>query len=80
MKTKHEDKRVPICVFVCAICVPLGGLSPAWVAGGSKGIVENAAEFARELMETHVPNPLPPEVDRELDRILKAVEKEKLGM
>jgi trimethylamine--corrinoid protein Co-methyltransferase len=50
----------------------------AWVAGGSKGIVERATEVARHLMATHQPDPLPPESDREIARILVAAEKEKL--
>ena len=50
----------------------------AWEDGGSKGIVERAAEVAQHLMDTHVPNPLPPEADRELGRILIAAEKEKM--
>jgi trimethylamine---corrinoid protein Co-methyltransferase len=50
----------------------------AWVDSGSRGIVERAAELARHLMETHQPNPLPPEVDRELAKILQAAEKEKI--
>jgi trimethylamine--corrinoid protein Co-methyltransferase len=50
----------------------------AWVSEGSKGIVERAAEVALHLMETHQPEPLPPEADRELARILRAEEKEKL--
>jgi len=51
----------------------------AWVSGGSKGIVERAAEVAHHLMNTHEPNPLPSEADRELAKILIAAEKEKLG-
>lgn len=51
----------------------------AWVSGGSKGAVERAEAIAQEIMETHEINPLPPEVDRELDRILINAEKEKLG-
>jgi len=50
----------------------------AWVSTGSKGIVERATEIARQLMDTHEPNPLPPEADRELAKILVAAEKEKL--
>jgi trimethylamine--corrinoid protein Co-methyltransferase len=50
----------------------------AWVDGGSQGIVERSADVARHLMATHQPNPLPPEADRELARILVAAEKEKL--
>jgi trimethylamine---corrinoid protein Co-methyltransferase len=51
----------------------------AWLAGGSKGALERAAEIAAHLMATHQVKPLPPEVDCELDRILAAVEAEKLG-
>ena len=51
----------------------------AWRAGGSKGAVERASEIAREIMESHEAPRLPPEVDRELDRILAAVEREKMG-
>jgi trimethylamine--corrinoid protein Co-methyltransferase len=50
----------------------------AWVSGGSKGIVERAAEVARHLMDTHEPNPLPPSADNELGKILIAAEKEKI--
>jgi trimethylamine--corrinoid protein Co-methyltransferase len=50
----------------------------AWVDGGSRGIVDRATEVARRLMDTHVPNPLPPEADRELAKILRAAEKEKI--
>ncbi len=50
----------------------------SWVAGGSKGIVERASLVARHLMETHQSNPLPPEADREISKILAAAEKEKL--
>lgn len=50
----------------------------AWVLGGRKGIVERATEVARNLMDTHVPNPLPPEADKELGKILAAAEKEKI--
>jgi trimethylamine---corrinoid protein Co-methyltransferase len=51
----------------------------AWVAAGSKGALERAAEIAARVMATHQVKPLPPEVDRELDRILAAAEAEKLG-
>ena len=51
----------------------------AWIAGGRRGVVERASEIAQNIMATHRPVPLPPEVDRELDRILKAAEDEKLG-
>ena len=51
----------------------------AWIAGGKKGVLERASEIAHRVMENHQPKPLPVEVDRELDKILKAVEAEKLG-
>lgn len=50
----------------------------AWQAGGEKNALDRASEIARELMASHEPNPLPPDIDRELDKILLAVEKEKL--
>jgi trimethylamine--corrinoid protein Co-methyltransferase len=49
-----------------------------WVLGGSKGVVERATEVARHLMDTHEPNPLPAEADKELAKILIAAEKEKI--
>jgi trimethylamine---corrinoid protein Co-methyltransferase len=51
----------------------------AWLLGGKKGVLERATEIARNLMDTHEPNPLLPEVDRELEKILAAAEKEKIG-
>jgi trimethylamine--corrinoid protein Co-methyltransferase len=51
----------------------------AWVAGGKKSAIDRASEIAKEIMATHEPNPVPPDVDRELGKILEAVEKEKLG-
>jgi trimethylamine--corrinoid protein Co-methyltransferase len=51
----------------------------AWVAGGSRGAMERASEIAQEIMSKHEAPRLPPEVDRELDRILAAVEREKVG-
>jgi trimethylamine--corrinoid protein Co-methyltransferase len=50
----------------------------AWVRSGSKGSVERARDKALELMKTHEPNPLPPEVEKEIARILAAAEREKL--
>lgn len=51
----------------------------AWQAGGSKGAVERAEAIAQKIMETHEINQLPPDVDQELDLILKKAENEKLG-
>lgn len=50
----------------------------AWVNGGSKGVVERATEEARRLIATHQVTPLPPEVDREIARILQQAEEEKM--
>lgn len=49
-----------------------------WVMGGSKGVIDRAAETASELMETHQPNPLPDEAEIELQKILIAAEGEKI--
>jgi trimethylamine--corrinoid protein Co-methyltransferase len=51
----------------------------AWVTGGRKGVVERATEMARNILATHEVKRIPKEKDRELDKILKAAEKEKLG-
>jgi trimethylamine--corrinoid protein Co-methyltransferase len=50
-----------------------------WRDKGSKDIATVAWEKAREILKTHEPTPLPEEVDAELDRILEAAAKEKLG-
>lgn len=51
----------------------------AWIAGGRKSVLDKASEIANNVMANHKHNPLPKEVDQELDRILKAVEAEKLS-
>jgi trimethylamine--corrinoid protein Co-methyltransferase len=45
-----------------------------WEKGGSKSAVEVAREEAKRILRTHQPTPLPPEVDRELQRIIKKAE------
>jgi trimethylamine--corrinoid protein Co-methyltransferase len=50
----------------------------AWIREGSKDSASRAREKAREILKTHQPVPLPDEAERELDRILKAVEKARL--
>ncbi|MFC2030267.1 trimethylamine methyltransferase family protein [Chloroflexota bacterium] len=50
-----------------------------WAAQGAKEITERARERAVELVRTHQVPPLPEEQDRELDRIVRAAEKKKLG-
>jgi trimethylamine--corrinoid protein Co-methyltransferase len=42
-----------------------------WVAAGQPTLLEEAAEKVRQLLASHEPLPLEPEVERELDRIQK---------
>jgi trimethylamine--corrinoid protein Co-methyltransferase len=48
-----------------------------WAELGSQDVLIRAHEKARGLVEKHRPVPLPTEVDRELDEMLKAAAKEK---
>jgi trimethylamine--corrinoid protein Co-methyltransferase len=48
-----------------------------WVEMGSQEIMARAEEKAQALVEGHEPAPLPEEVDRELDRLLRAAAQEK---
>jgi trimethylamine--corrinoid protein Co-methyltransferase len=50
-----------------------------WQEQGPKDMVERARERAQELVHQHRVPPLPEDQDRELERILEAAEKEKLG-
>lgn len=50
----------------------------AWVMDGKKGVVEQAKDVARHLMETHEHNPLPPAAEKELAKVLVAAENEKI--
>ena len=47
----------------------------AWEKRGSKSLIESANERARELLKSHEPKPLPEELIKELERIIKSVEK-----
>ncbi|NQS91738.1 MAG: trimethylamine methyltransferase family protein [Chloroflexi bacterium] len=49
-----------------------------WVMNGRKGVLDQAKERARHLMDTHQHNPLPIEAERELAKILIAAENEKI--
>lgn len=49
-----------------------------WTKDGSKDVVERAKEMAKEIIQTHEVPPLPEDVNKELDKILKAAEKEKI--
>lgn len=51
----------------------------SWVANGAKDMADRARERALELMRTHQVPPLPEEQERELARIVRAAEAEKLG-
>jgi trimethylamine--corrinoid protein Co-methyltransferase len=51
----------------------------AWEAGGCRTMVDRARERARDIVRTHQVPGLSDEQDRELDRILRAAEREKLG-
>jgi len=48
-----------------------------WVELGSKDILVQADERAKSLLENHQIIPLPPDVDKEIDKLLKAAAKEK---
>lgn len=48
----------------------------AWLAAGGRGARENADERAREILRTHVPDPLPGDVSAELRRLVVAAEQE----
>jgi trimethylamine--corrinoid protein Co-methyltransferase len=50
-----------------------------WVEEGSQDITDRARERAREILRTHEVPPLPEEQDRELNRIVRAAEREKLS-
>ncbi|WP_232364114.1 trimethylamine methyltransferase family protein [Desulforapulum autotrophicum] len=49
----------------------------AWMAKGSKGIMEKAEAQAEKILKNHEPRSLTPEIHRELDKIVKAAAKEK---
>jgi trimethylamine--corrinoid protein Co-methyltransferase len=67
----REDYRIP------RISIRQG--YDTWIASGGESLVARAKAIAQEIMETHKPPPLDPRVDRELDKILQAAEKEKIG-
>jgi trimethylamine--corrinoid protein Co-methyltransferase len=77
LKTKHTQRMWKSEQFVPRLSDRLSYES--WLQQGSKDIVTKARERAKEIIATHEVPPLPEDQDRELDRILKAAEKEKLG-
>lgn len=46
-----------------------------WEAKGAKDIVQRASERVREILATHVPEPLPPDVEKQLDDVMKEIAK-----
>ena len=46
-----------------------------WVASGSKDLVDRAREKAKKILKEHQPEPIPPDIQREIDKILKEVER-----
>ena len=51
----------------------------AWLAGGRRSALEDAEERAREILRSHVPDPLPGEVRAELRRLVAAADAELAG-
>ena len=51
----------------------------AWLAAGKKGALENAEERAREILASHVPEPLPQDVRDELRLLVVAADAELAG-
>ena len=50
-----------------------------WERAGSKDILQRARDRAEEIIETHRPTPLEPEVERELEQIVLQARKELMG-
>jgi trimethylamine--corrinoid protein Co-methyltransferase len=47
-----------------------------WVKNGSKDLLQRAKEKTKEILATHIPNPLPSDIEKELNNALKEAEKE----
>jgi len=47
----------------------------AWVKNGSKDLLQRARKKTSEILETHVPTPLPSDIEKELDHILAEAQK-----
>jgi trimethylamine--corrinoid protein Co-methyltransferase len=77
LKTHHTRTMWQQEQFVPRLSDRLGYES--WLQQGSKGVADKARDLAREVIATHEVPPLPEEQDRELERILRAAEREKLG-
>jgi len=52
----------------------------AWLAAGRRGALENAEQRAREILASHVPDPLSQEVRDELRRLVAAADAELAGV
>jgi len=77
LRTRHTQRMWRQEQFLPELADRLGYAT--WKAQGSRDITERARERALEIVRTHQVPPLPEEQNRELDRIVKAAEKEKLG-
>lgn len=52
----------------------------SWVKKGEKDTIARAKEIVKEIIKTHQVPPLPEDVNKELDNILKAAEREKVQL
>ena len=77
LRSKHTRRTWRAEQFLPSLADRLG--FGTWQAEGSRDIVHRARERALELVAEHQVPPLPEEQDRELDRIVRAAEVEKLG-
>jgi trimethylamine--corrinoid protein Co-methyltransferase len=48
----------------------------SWVKNGSKDLLKRARERTKEILSNHKPNPLPKDIEKELQNNLKDIEKE----
>ena len=78
LKSKHTRRTWRAEQFLPSLADRLG--FETWKAQGSRDITDRARERALELVAKHQVPPLPEEQDRELDRIVRSAEKEKLGL
>ena len=51
----------------------------AWESGGRKGAFQKATDMAKQILADHKPMPLEPKLEKELQRIIGAAERELIG-
>jgi len=51
----------------------------AWEIGGKKGAFQKATEKAKWILANHVPTPLEPDLQKELQKIIRAAQEELMG-